>query len=264
MEKVFTIGGSGVPELIMETWCDVHITHGGYGSVKVAIFNDDGTFDVHQKGNQVFITQKGVKGSGGVSINTVFSGGRLVQSQVVSGRGATIVGGGVVITGASGDVIINGKRINLDDIAGEDVPPTPRIHVVIPNGSILDGTFGGIGDVKVEPVLSQAYINASTSASVIVQVEGAMNVHASSSGEIGAKLNGSLNAQASSSGRVVVTGMFSDVNASASSSGLIETTGHCNGDYIADASSSGSVRHSGGVDGRVRPRESSSGRVSVR
>lgn len=264
MEKTFTIGGSGVPELIMETWCDVRITHGGYGRVKVAVFNDDGTFDISQKGNQVYITQKGAKGSGGVSINTVFNGGRLVQSQVVSGRGATIVTGGTIITGASGTVIINGKRINLDDIAGEDAPPAPHIHVEIPNGSILDGTFSGIGDVKVEPILSQAYINASTSASVMVWVEGSLKVHASSSGDVGAKLNGSLNAQASSSGRVVVTGTFTDVDASASSSGSVETIWYCNGDYNADASSSGSVRHSGGVAGRVRPRESSSGRVLVR
>lgn len=262
-----------LPELDVQVGCDVEFVQTvamgatqrlGDASYEVEVEATGDGIAVTASGNVVTVRHAGAGGFsiGGIVAGDIVGGMSVVNGRVISGgRSISVSGDNITISGGGGRVIVNGKQVDLD--GAPDAPPPPRVRIVAPRGSVLEGTFKDQARVSGDLTFGSAYVALSGSAEATVAVDGPLNAQVSSNGRLSASANGAVRVTASSSGQARISGQFESVEATASSSASIQTAGRCLGDYTATASSSASVSHSGAMNGRVRQRESSMGRVRV-
>lgn len=259
-------------EINLSAACEVVVYATNDNSLVVDVEGDDADkVNVNFNGRTLEIKHEG-HNSGGISIgNVVMNGGDswtnigrgVVMSGISMGQNTVISGNNIHISGGSGSVYVNGKRIDLDE-AGENYTPT-KVSVYVPEGleTSLDAEITGTGMLRSNVYFEEAYINSQGHTGVSLSTA-SLQAQVSGSGDLDASIyGGDLNVTISGSADVRVNGNMSRATVQVSGSGDVYTCGTCQGNYSASVSGSGDIRHQGQVLGKVRKSVAGSGSVRV-
>lgn len=252
-------------EINLTASCDVNIQPTNDNTLTVDVSGDkpeDVTVTFDGKSLKVIETSSG---AGNISINNVtMSGGRTVISGV-SGNftGTVISGGNIYMSGNSGSIYFNGKKIDLGN-GGDDYTPR-QITINIPTSitATLDAQISGVSKVTSQFNFEDAFVTSKGSGDISL-IAANLDAQLAGSSDLNAQLlGGNLNLQVSGSTDVVVNGSMSQVTIQVSGSADIDTYGTCHGNYNASASGSADIRHHGTVLGRVRKSSSGCSTIQV-
>ena len=221
-------------------------------------------FTVRFINKEVQVIQKSTS-SNNISIGNIHIGNKYVQT---NGVNISQSGGGINISGVSGSVTINGKRINLSDIEGnststESVDP-PVITIRIPK---VDCYFelSDIAELYAKTQLAEVEAELSGNAKAEVFVCDSLKADLSNTSNLKATVaEGDLDADTSGCANLKVYGnpFISTVKADSSGTSKIDTSATVKGSYKASASGRSVIEHTGTIEGRVK--ESVSGMARVR
>lgn len=202
-----------------------------------------------------------ISNGGGMS---VISGSARVTTVIGGLHGNSIsFGNGVVIGGGSGDIIVNGRRINLDDM-----PPAPapaRVRLSVRTGTPVTVNDTAIGSYRIGSTCGDLRVNGSSTTVRAGSVASA-RIRVRGNGDITiAEVAGSrLDVSVSGTGTVNVgRGQVQQMAARVSGAGGVEFGGVVNGDAELEVSGVGGIsvhRVTGSVDRNV----SGLGRINVR
>jgi len=251
-------------ELDITAACEVVIYETNADALTVDVEGDDADkVKVSCSSGTLTIKHEGAS-FGNITIGNISMSGGTTFVQGVSGNfsGTVISGNNIYMSGGSGSVFVNGKRIDLNE-SGKDYTPT-KITVYVPGRitTSLDASISGTGSLRSQVYLEEAFIN-SQGHTKIELTAGNIQAQVSGSGDLDARIqDGDLNVSISGSADVRVVGDMRSANVQVSGSGDVITEGICHGNYHASVSGSGDIRHVGTVKGRVR--ESVAGTGSVR
>jgi hypothetical protein len=246
MFKSFEFHINSIPTIDLELGGDVALFESPSATeVSVQIEADEeilNEFKVYQQQNTIYVRQQSSRAS---KRFTIFEN----------------IGGNINISGGSGTVIINGRRINLDTFNGEAFSP-PLVKIITPRAN-LEAKLSGISNIASKVKLCSTFLSlqGSVKAAIITQ-----NLEIDSSGLSKVKAileGGGLELNISGSSQTEIQGTWEKASVSLSGSGQINTIGSCLGDYKVNASGSGSVVHSGNVKGRIRENTSGCARVKI-
>jgi hypothetical protein len=251
-------------ELNINATCEVVINETSDVAITVDVEGDDADkVKVSYSSGTLTIKHEGAS-FGNITIGNISMSGGTTFVQGVSGNfsGTVISGNNIYMSGGSGSVFVNGKRIDLDE-SGKDYTPI-QINVYVPSHitASLDASISGTGSLRSQVYLEEAFINSQGHTKVELTA-GSIQAQVSGSGDLDARIHdGDLNVSISGSANVRVVGDMRSANVQVSGSGDVITQGICHGNYHASVSGSGDIRHVGTVKGRVR--ESVAGMGSVR
>ena len=217
-------------------------------------------FKVDSSNGEVRVIQKS-SGLGNIHIGNIY--------QSVQGNGMNVIqsNGGINISGFSGNVTINGKKINLSDFGGDDSssennePPTikikcPKIDCNIELSDIAELTAKlSLADVEID-LSGTAKSDLFMCDNLSANLSGTSSLRATvAGGELKGDTSGCAGLQVYSNQSIA------SVKANASGTSKIQTSGTVNGTYKASASGMSSVQHSGTINGRTK--ESASGMARI-
>lgn len=189
------------------------------------------------------------------------SGGSIIMGNITQSfsgtviSGISMIGNDIHIGGGSGEVFINGKRINLDDTnqtTKEDYQPTLiTIYTPIVDLSL---TLGGMAKFISTALFDNVDIDLAGSSQATVNGTD-FNVDLSGTSKLtGMIQSGDLKVDTSGCSSAMIKGNVKYVNADSSGTSSIKTDGICLGDYKADASGCSSITHRGTIRGRAKER----------
>ena len=222
-------------------------------------------FKVDSSNDGVRVIQKS-SGSSNIHIGNIYQSG---NTRVVQGNGMNIIqsNGGINISGFSGNVTINGKKIDLSDFNSDDSsfgnsePPVIRIKCPKIDCSI---ELSDIAELTAKSSLADIEIDLSGTAKSDLFMCDNLSANLSGTSSLRATIaSGELKADTSGCASLQVYGNqnIASVKASASGTSKIQTSGTVNGTYKASASGMSSVQHSGTINGRTK--ESASGMARI-
>lgn len=161
--------------------CTIKITEGSLSWNS----NTKEKFSVIEGNNSLYITQ--IKDKSNISITQNFGN---TSMNINSARGIAIgdISGGVIISGASGDVYINGKKINISDYQDDDYK-VPELTISIPKNYDLDLDVSGNSEVYSSVLLKKVNLQISGSCDVNIKCKD-INVDSSGSSTINIQLAG--------------------------------------------------------------------------
>lgn len=199
----------------------------------------------------------------GRGVNIV-SGTANVGMVIGNVRGSMVqIGNGMVIAGGAGEVIVNGRRINLDDMP--EAPAPARVHITVPADTPVTIADTAIGSYRIGSTRGALRVTGS-STTVQAGSVGSTRIRVQGTGDITiAEVTGHrLDLGVSGTGRVNVNGGQVDtMTARVSGTGHIDFGGTVNGDAELEVSGMGGIsvhRVTGHADRYV----SGMGRINVR
>ena len=228
-------------------------------------------FSVTNDRGEVKVTQKS-SNAGNITIGNVHIGGNYVQSigGFTQSNGVNInqSGRGINISGVSGSVTINGKKINLSDIEEDftvESNEPPVVTIKIPK---VDCTIelSNIAELQAKLSLSEVDVELSGTSKAELYMCDSLKADLSGTSNLKATIaNGSLDADTSGYSSVQAYGnpTIESVKADSSGTSSIYTNGTVKGNYKAVASGCAKVSHNGAVKGKVKESTSGMGKVNV-
>jgi hypothetical protein len=230
-------------------------------------------FSVTFSEGEVNVTQKSSNSNfGNITIGDFHIGKNYVQSiggfRQSNGVNINQSGGGINISGVSGSVTINGKKINLSDIEGDtsvESNEAPVVTIKIPK---VDCTIelSNIAELQANLSLGEVDVELSGTAKTELYMCDSLKANLSGTSSLKATIaNGSLYADTSgcSSLQVYANSTIESVKADSSGTSSIYTNGTVKGNYKAVASGCAKVSHSGVVQGKVKKSTSGMGKINV-
>lgn len=230
-------------------------------------------FSVTFSAGEVKVTQKSTSSNfGNITIGDFINiGGNYVQSignfRQSNGVHINQSNGDINISGVSGSVTINGKKINISDIEeGTSVnnePPVVTIKVPKVDCTI---ELSNIAELQAKLSLGEVDVELSGTAKAELYMCDSLKTDLSGTSNLKATIaNGSLDADTSgcSSLQVYANSTIESVKADSSGTSSIYTNGTVKGNYKAVASGCAKISHNGLVQGKVKEFTSGMGKIKI-
>ena len=201
---------------------------------------------------------------GSINIGNISIGNNYIQS-----NGVNVIqsNGEINITGASGNVTINGKKINLSDITSnnpniENNEP-PVIKIKCPKVD-CDIELSNIAELSAKLHLSEVNIDLSGTAKAELYLCDSIETNLSGTSELKVAIaEGNLIANTSGCASLLAYGKNSIDSVKANSSGTssIKTNGLIKGNYKANASGCSKINHNGSIEGNQKQSTNGLGKI---
>ena len=222
----------------------------------------------HSKDNNCTVDIKGTEAQV-KDFSVTFSAGevKVTQKSTSSNFGNITIGDDINISGVSGSVTINGKKINISDIKeGTSVSNEPPVVTIkVPK---VDCTIelSNIAELQAKLSLGEVDVELSGTAKAELYMCDSLKTDLSGTSNLKATIaNGSLDADTSgcSSLQVYANSTIESVKADSSGTSSIYTNGTVKGNYKAVASGCAKISHNGLVQGKVKEFTSGMGKIKI-
>lgn len=246
------------PLLEIESSVNIAVSPSLDSLVRVEIEGDeDDNISVKQRGDTIEIKAN----TQGINSQTIISTNGVTQISGGSFSGVSMVNGEIYISGGSGSVTVNGKRIDLGSGEGKEHKPT-LIKIYTPFAD-LELCLRGMAKFASSQMFDDVFVDLNGSTQAIFDAN-EIKADLSGSSQLQANIKGGeLNVDTSGSSNASIVGDVESVKADSSGSSHVTTSGKCLGDYKADASGCSSIRHKGNILGRARKRQSGMANIDI-
>lgn len=222
----------------------------------------------HSKDNNCTVDIKGTEAQV-KDFSVTFSDGKVnvTQKSTSSNFSNITIGDDINISGVSGSVTINGKKINISDIE-EGTSVSNETPVVTIKVSKVDCTIelSNIAELQAKLSLGEVDVELSGTAKAELYMCDSLKADLSGTSSLKATIaNGSLDADTSgcSSLQVYANSTIESVKADSSGTSSIYTNGTVKGNYKAVASGGAKISHNGLVQGKVKEFTSGMGKIKI-
>jgi hypothetical protein len=230
-------------------------------TVSVELINNNETTEVYQKNSTLFIKEE--------SNNSITIGGDLHIGNIVQSSSGSVFSN-INIGGVRGGVVINGKKITLDDLdkypdADESNKP-PKIIIKAPADLSYVIDISGVSSIDTKVSINDLNVSLSGTSKAAILSCISMDAELNGTSVMEAVIKEGecyIDTSGTSSAKITISSAVTYMRTLSAGTSNITTTGLVTGNYKAVASGCASITHIGQVNGSIKERTSGSGKVNI-